>query len=1097
MDFLRENLIKIMIRVKLTLIVMLLGVSGLHATVWSQTERMSVSSRDVNMADFFRQLQEKTGRMFVFNYDDVKAYRTTVVAEDKSIAEILDMALAGKPLGYEVVDDYVVVFVSKTTQNENDVTVTGVVKDAAGASIAGATVLVRGTSQGTATDAGGAFSLKVKRGDVLVFSFLGKKSVEIAYSGQTRIEVVLEDETTQVDEVVVTGYFTRSKNSYTGAVQTISSEELKQVSATNIITALAALTPGLSIVERSESGSNPNRTPELLLRGMSSFSDGTSLVNQPTIILDGVEISMTELYDLDINEIETINVLKDASATALYGSRAASGVIVVERKRLTEGSVRVAYNFTGNVQFPYLKDYDLLDAAEKLEYERLAGLYTAKQDQWGTVDLPAEQYRLDKLYNERFQEVARGVDSDWLAQPARTAFSHDHSLRVYGGASNIRYELSGRYNNTQGVMKADYRRRYGLGFKLEYHAADRLTVSNRTTWYEVDHKDSPYGSFSEYTRMNPYDRMYDQYGKPNIGLSWNLDNPLHEAGLGNFSRGSEKTLSNTTDARWDINKLFRVTANFNVSVADRVGETFKSPESQIFKSETDISKKGSLRLDNSNAVSYSGVLTGAFNKLTDDNSLISVVGGFEIRRNRNSSSSLTGVGYYDDALAFIGQGAGYPASGRPSGELGLSAEIGGFVNANYMYNNRYYADMVYRLTGSSKFGSNNRYGHFWSGGLGWNLHNEEFLAGSDVDLLKLRTSVGYTGKANFAPFQAMTIYNYSSEYEYKNGIGAVPRTIGNDDLRWERELSWNIGTDVSLFNRRVNLTVDVYWKRTKDLVLDESKAPSTGVMTAKSNIGEMENRGIEFQADGYIINRGDLWWQVGVSGYANRNKILKISNALRRQNDINDSVVTSRPLAQYEEGESISALKVVRSAGIDPATGREVYYTLSGARTFDYSPADKVNMGDTEPSFRGTLSTNVFYKGFSLYVFGNYKWGGYIYNETRANKVEGGNPQHNADRRVFTSRWKNPGDVTIYKDIANTSAPLFTDRFVEKENVFSFGAVNFGYQFDEKFASRLGMRNLRVGLNFTDILRLSSVKIERGTGYLYSNGFEFTLSATF
>lgn len=1098
MDFLPNNLITIVVRVKLILVIMLLGISGLHANVWSQTGRMSVNSRDIEMAEFLKEMQQRTGRMFVFNYDDVKNYKTTVEATDKTVAEILDIALAGKPLGYEIVDDYVVVFSRPNRQNPAPAPVTGVVRDSSGVPLPGVSVVIKGTMQGVATDAQGGFSLRVEPGQVLVFSFLGKKGVEVVYNGQNQVDVVLEDDAAQVDEVVVTGYFTRSKNSYTGSVKTIRTDELKQVSSTNIISALAALTPGLSVVERSDMGSNPNRTPELLLRGMSSFSDGTSMVNQPTIILDGVEISMTELYDLDINEIEQITVLKDASATALYGSRAASGVIVVERKRLTEGSVRVAYNFTGNVQFPYLRDYDLLNASEKLEYERRAGLYTAKQNQWGTVDLPKEQYRLDQLYNERFQEVARGVDSDWLSQPARTAFSHDHSVRVYGGASNLRYELNGRFNNTQGVMKEDYRRRYGLGFKLEYNMPGVLTVSNRTSWYQIDSKNSPYGSFQDYTRMNPYDRMFDQYGKPNTQLSWENDNPLHEASIGNFSTGTDKTISNTTDLRWDINKLFRITANFNITVADGVGETFLSPDSQRFKTETDISKKGSLELTNSNAVSYAGVLTGAFNKLTDNNSLISVVGGFEIRRNRSSSSLLKGVGYYDDALSFIGQGAGYPSSGGPSGQLGLSAEIGGFVNANYMYNNRYYVDAVYRLSGSSKFGANNRYGHFWSAGLGWNLHNEEFISNETIDLLKLRTSLGYTGKANFDAFQAMTIYHYSSDYEYLNGIGAVPLAIGNDDLRWEREFSWNIGTDISLFDRRLNLTLDLYWKRTKDLVLDESKAPSTGVMTAKSNIGEMENKGIEFQADGMIINRGDFWWQVGISGYANRNKILKISNALKRQNDINDGVTTSnRPLAQYEEGQSISALKVVRSAGIDPATGKEVFYTLDGLRTFEYSPLYKVRVGDTEPTFSGTVSTNIYYKGFSLYVFGSFKWGGYVYNDTRALKVEGGNPRYNADRRVFTSRWTTPGDIAAYKDIANTSAPDFTDRFVEKENVFTLGSVNLGYQFDEKFASRLGLRNLRVGINFTDILRLSSVKIERGTTYLYSNGFEFTLSATF
>ena len=224
-----------------------------------------------------------------------------------------------------------------------------------------------------------------------------------------------------------------------------------------------------------------------------------------------------------------------------------------------------------------------------------------------------------------------------------------------------------------------------------------------------------------------------------------------------------------------------------------------------------------------------------------------------------------------------------------------------------MYNNRYYADFVYRLSGSSKFGSNQRYGQFWSGGLGWNLHNENFLKFEKLNLLKIRGSVGYTGKVNFEPFQSITMYKYENTLEYLHGIGAIPQTIGNDDLKWEREFSYNIGADISLFDRRLNATLDFYLKRTKDLVLDASIAPSTGVVSGKQNIGEMENKGFEFSVDGFIIQRNDVWWQLGMNGSTNKNRILKISNALKRQNELNNDVAPTRqtpaPLAQYEEGE--------------------------------------------------------------------------------------------------------------------------------------------------------------------------------------------------
>ncbi|MEG2278277.1 MAG: TonB-dependent receptor, partial [Odoribacter sp.] len=774
--------------------------------------------------------------------------------------------------------------------------------------------------------------------------------------------------------------------------------------------------------------------------------------------------------------------------------------IVVERKKLTVGNMKVAYNFTGNVQFPYLKDYDVLNAQEKLEFEHLAGLYTAEgqKNQWGEPLENKAQYGLDSLYNMRQMEVNRGVNSDWLSQPARVAFSHDHSLRLYGGASNIRYELNGRFNNTQGVMKEDYRRRYNLGFQLQYHIQDKLTLANRTSYTEINTKDSPYGAFSKYTLMNPYDRMYDEFGHPNTKLSWNQNNPLYEAKLGNRTSAKEKTFYNNTDIRWEINSLFRVNATFNITVTDGSGERFLSPDSQVFKNETDNSKKGSMVMTGASGSSYSGTLVGAFNKTTENNSLISVNAGFEVRHEHSETSLMKGLGFYNNELDFIGQGAGYPTTEHPQGTQTLSSEIGGFINGNYMYNNRYYADFVYRLTGSSKFGTNNRYGHFWSGGIGWNLNNESFLQSDKIDLLKLRASAGYTGKVTFESFQAMTIYRYSGDLEYRNGIGATPITIGNEDLKWERELSYNIGTDISLFGRRLNLTFDAYLKRTTDLLLDESKAPSTGVITGKENIGEMKNKGIEFQIDGFPIQSNDFYWQLSFTGYCNRNKIEKISTALKEENNKNNNAASLTPLGQYEEGESVTALKVVRSAGIDPATGEEVYYKLNGERTFEYNPDDKVVIGDMEPKFRGNVSTNLYYKGFSLYILGTFKCGGYLYNATRASKIEGADPKSNVDQRAFDERWKNPGDIALYKNIAiNKSIPKQTDRFVEKENVFTLSTLNVGYEFNQNICSKLYVRNLRLGVNLTDLFRISNVKIERGTDYLYSNGFEFTLSTTF
>ena len=594
----------------------------------AQQTKVSLNLKDKQLTEVLKLIQQQSGFNILYSNELVKNNRMVSLRIDSDdIHEVMRACLQGNALDYEIQNNTIIIkALAAAPQVPQVVKVRGHVIDAkTGQPMPGVTVVAMdggGAVTGAATDADGLFTVNLPE-DIreLTFTFVGYKSVTLPVQTDKEMTVRLEEEVAEMDEVVVNGYFTKSKNSYTGAVKTITNDQLKSVSNTNIIAAISALTPGLNLVERSDLGSNPNRVPELLLRGMSSFSSGTRVVNQPTIMLDGVEISMEELYDLDMNEIENITVLKDASATALYGSRAANGVIVIERKKLAEGNIRVNYNLTGNVQFPYLKDYDLLNAREKLEYEKLSRLYTPEQDRWGSVDMDKEQYRLDQLYNERYKEVARGVDSDWLSQPARTAFSHDHSLRIYGGASNIRYELSGRFNNTQGVMKDDYRRRYALGFKLEYHLPNQLTFSNRTNYNETDTKDTPYGSFRNWIDQNPYDRIYDEYGNPNRNLSWDNWNPMIDAKLGNFTLNSNKSITNTTDIRWDINDLFRITGNFNIAVSEGNGEKYISPDSKAFKDETDITKKGRLEISNSRSVDWAGNINGAFNKLTENNSL--------------------------------------------------------------------------------------------------------------------------------------------------------------------------------------------------------------------------------------------------------------------------------------------------------------------------------------------------------------------------------------------------------------------------------------------------------------------------------------------
>lgn len=1066
------------------------------ASVFSQTIDLTVKQQSLEKV--MQKVRKQSGYNFFFNSKLLQnAKPVTISIKDATLGDALEEIFRDQPLKYAIVGNSIVVTATASsgparseTAVVQKVTVTGRVTDSLQTPLAGASIVANASGASAQTDEKGEFAIQVTPEDThIAVSYIGMETSTARIDASRAMRVVLKQTDNTVGDVVVTGFYTKSKSSYTGAATTFSGEELKAVSATNIIEALSTLTPGLVTVENRATGSNPNQLPEILIRGITSLANTDQSVNQPLIVRDGTIISVTDLYDMDINEIETVTVLKDASAAALYGAKAANGVIVIERKRIQSGRMRVAYNQIGSIQFPDFSDYNLLDASQKLEYEQLAGLYSSSD--------PAEQYRIDSLYNERFKEVRRGVTTDWMAQPSRIGFSLDHSLRLSGGSDRTRFELNARHGSVEGVMKEDYRKRYGVGFVLEYYAPDGLSFSNRSSYSHIDVKNTPYGSFSTYTNMNPYERPYDSFGDHRRVLSWDLDNPLYEANIGSYNINSSQVFNNDFDARWNINNNLRVTTHWNLALNRADYENYTSPQSGQFRNETDPMRKGQMTMSDDKGLSYAGNLVFSYNKIFHDNSLLTANLGGNINRSDFRATGFTGIGFLSEDLKFINFASSYPLGGRPAGNQDLSADVGSFLNVNYMYQNRYFVDGVYQISGSSKFGANNRFGQFWSTGLGWNLHNEAFADNTWMDIFKLRGSMGYTGKISFASYQALTTYRFREDLLYLNGIGAVPITIGNEDLTWERTMNYNAGLDLSFWNRRFNVTADVYLRRTTDLLIDRTIAPSAGTMTGKDNLGEMENKGIELRLSAYLLQQTDFSWQVGTNAVHNQNKILKISSALQRQNEINNSVESLAPLPQFEEGESTSALKVVKSAGIDPATGQEVYITRGGDLTFVYNPDDKVVVGNLLPVVTGNFFTSFRYKNLTAVAYLGFNHGGYVYNTTRASKVEGANPIYNADQRVFSERWKQPGDVALYKDIADRSAPRQTSRFVEKDNTLSLDRLNIAYDFTQPFVKRMGASKLAVGVSINDLFRASTVQIERGTSYLYSRGVDFNINLLF
>ncbi|SMO55038.1 TonB-linked outer membrane protein, SusC/RagA family [Saccharicrinis carchari] len=1066
-------------------------------------QKVHLNQTKLTYEQLFDKIEAQTGIATLLSNRELDLQEQIVIeGQDFELKELLDVVTGNTELTYELVDNYLIIrpltaqektnIKNAQQPEEKKITVKGSVVDSKGEALVGVNVIVKETRRGSISDVDGNYIVTVDSDATLLFSFIGMKDQEVSVQGRTVIDVIMQDDVEALSDVVVTGYYERDKSTFTGAAETFSGAELRTISTSNVIQSIGILDPSVVVMDNNIMGSNPNHIPEIIIRGTTSLNASNEAgINSPLIVLDGVETTINALYDMDIFEIELVTILKDVSATALYGEQASNGVILITRKKTSQKEVRASYNFSGTADFADLSQYSLMNASQKLELERLAGLYDSPN---GALDIE---------YNEKLAKVNSGIDTDWIAKPLRNAFSQMHTFNVTGRGSGMSYGINGRYGHTNGVMKDDFRKNMSLGFYFSYNHKQKLIATFRADYDQLNTQASKYGSFNDYTRANPYDAPYDEDGELVKELSYGLNNPLYEASLSSFGKSKTKVLTTSLNLRWNIKPGFYITSNGYVSSNDVRADSFLSPNSNTFIAVTDPAKKGSYSLNATD--DYNFYLKAALNynkNLDGEGSMLSFNLGGETRKNNTDPYGFIAQGFFNDMSTDMSFATQFPEGAKPSGQPLESSSIGIFSAVNLTYRNRYFMEGSYRISGSSKFGTNKRYAPFWSIGAGWNLHKESFLDFEWIDILRLRGSYGHTGSINFSPYQAITTYRYSSELSSMYGYGASPITMGNEDLTWETTKSTNLGLTSTFLNNRLNLNVDVYKKVTIDMIVPISMPPSTGVDVVNNNVGEQENEGFEVALSYMLINKKDINWRLGANASRNKTTLIDIGNTLRKQNEVNASnMISTSPLTMFVEGESPTMLYAVPSAGIDPATGREIFIKKDGSYTYQYDPKDKVAINDRNPKLRGALSSYLTYKKFTLGINMTYSLGGYIYNSTRASKIEQINPMFNADSRAFTDRWKEPGDVVDYITIVANEDGIVNNyhssRFVEKENYLNASSISLNYEFDRAFANKIGFRRLSAGMFINNAFQLSTVAQERGLRYPFARGFGFTLSSTF
>lgn len=553
---------KILLIMKLKIFIIFCCVGSLQANVYSQVQYFDLQKTNVPITDVLEEIQERSDYRFFYRKEIFDAApQISVHATKIALPELLDEVLTKQGFGYEILEK--VITIHRLQKQEQIQIVRGIVKDSGKQPLPGVTVMIKGTTVGTVTDAEGRYSLTVPDFEqvVLVYSFIGMKTQEVTYKGEKSLEVVLKEDVTEMDEVVVTGIFSKSKESYTGAVTTITSKELQRVGNRSILTSIRNIDPSFNIAENIEIGSDPNQLPDIVIRGGSSLdtdlkdlqtdSRNQGQQNQPLFIMDGFEISLQRMMDMDENQIETITLLKDASATAMYGARGANGVVVITTKKPEAGKLNITYRGGVNLEIPDLTSYNLLSAKEKIDYEVAAGIYE-------NSDVRLEQ-RLLELLNRRRLEVARGVNTYWLKYPVRTGVGTRHSLRLEGGDENIRYAASVGYNYVAGVMKESARKTLTSNMFFSYRYKN-LTFQNDFNFTSNKANNSPYENFYVYTQQNPYWKPYDDEGKiikvleDEIinGQRFYKLNPLYNATLPYKNESGYKNIQNNLAVEWQI-----------------------------------------------------------------------------------------------------------------------------------------------------------------------------------------------------------------------------------------------------------------------------------------------------------------------------------------------------------------------------------------------------------------------------------------------------------------------------------------------------------------------------------------------------------------
>ena len=1019
---------------KMIVLFLFVFISGVFAgNANSQETKVSISKNNKPIREILGEIERQTDYLFVYSEKEVDVnQRKTVNVSQQRVADVLSSLFRSTNVGYAM-EGHNIMLMAKTTQTDaaqQKRHITGVVKDIKGETIIGANIMIKGTGTGVSTNIDGEFSIEAAAGDELIVSFIGYLTQTIKIDSQKTLNIKLLEDTKTLEEVVVVGYTVQTKSAVTGSVAVVKADKLKDVNTLEVGSMLQGKVSGVYV---SGSSGEPGHASKIRIRGKGTLNSSVS----PLWVVDGVIVG--EDPGLNPNEIDNISVLKDGSATALYGSRAANGVIVVTTKRGEYDANKYSVSINAGVSLLSTGRLEMMNSQELYDYQK-----SWNNQSWFTEELLKH-------------------NTDWFKEASKPGLYTNANITYTGSSGRMRSFVMTDYYREEGAIKDFTLERFTFRSNNDVKFTDRFTMSTKISG-SLSRTDSQQRSVYNTYLYLPWDFPYNEDGSIRSGQEqdWRGRDGINDMYdlQWNWSRSKKLTVDGTINFNYQITDWLRFESNNYIRYISNRSESYTDKRSRSGQSD-----KGSLSNSNSLLTKQFTNQMIRFEKSFGKHK-VNALGAYEYTRHFYESTSAEGRGI-QPGREILDVTTGIKSIGGYKDAIATQSAL---FNANYDYDNRYMGQVSYRMDESSCFGKNNRMGHFFTVSGGWNIQNETFFESlrESVNQLKVRVSYGSLGNTPGAYYGHYPLY---SSMMYNDEVAYFPSQMGNADLSWEKCYTTNIGIDARFFDR-FGVTIDLYNKNTSDLLYYAPLPNISGYTGQYKNVGAINNKGLEISLNADVIRTSKFQWTSDFNIGFNRNRVTELYGGKPEL----------KGLKRLEEGRDMDEWYLREWAGVDPANGSPLWYTTDGngkrTTTDSYNKADRVYCGSAAPKFTGGWMNSFSYKGFTLTANFDFVYGNLLYNQSRELlDSDGAYADYNSMKlKSGWKRWEKEGDIATHPKAingGNKNSNKSSSRYLEKGNYFSLRNLSLGYSIPEKLCGKLGLQRVNVSCSADNLFTLT------------------------